>query len=82
VSMRKKKKKRKKVRMMHDLFGTEFLLFPFWYLDAKAGGGENLSTYVIYHFYSDLTCKTMIMYGLVVWTWFLKHLWCVLVRIL
>jgi hypothetical protein len=28
---------RKKMRMMSDLFGIEFLVFPFWCLDAKRG---------------------------------------------
>jgi hypothetical protein len=40
------------------LFGTVFLLFPFWCLHAK--GGEELSIYVFIHrFYLDLTCKTL-----------------------
>jgi hypothetical protein len=31
---------------------------------------------VVYHFYLDLACNTIIMYELVMWTWFLKLLWC------
>jgi hypothetical protein len=30
----------KKMRTMHDLFSTVFLLFPFWCLDVK--GGEEI----------------------------------------
>jgi hypothetical protein len=56
---------------MSDLFGFELLLFPFWCLDAK--GGEE-SIYLLCHSMSfiidsDLACKTIIMYELVVWTW-------------
>jgi hypothetical protein len=40
ASMRKKRKARKKMRAMSDLFDTVFILFPFWCLDAK--GGEEI----------------------------------------
>jgi hypothetical protein len=45
-------------------------------------GEKNLSTYGVDRFYLGLACKTIIMYVLAMWTWFLKQLWCVLVRIL
>jgi hypothetical protein len=61
-----------RVTMSDPLLRLELILFPFWCLDAK--GEKNLSTYVIYLFYSDLACKTIIMYVLVVWTWFLKNI--------
>jgi hypothetical protein len=47
---------------MSYLFGTEFLLFPFWCLDVK-GGEESfylvISIYVVHRFYLDLACKTL-----------------------
>jgi hypothetical protein len=54
------------------LFGTILLLFPFLFLDAKGGEGSiYLAIFVPFiAFYSDLACKTIIMYELVTWTWF------------
>jgi hypothetical protein len=70
VSMKKKRKARETTMMMSDLlFGTVFLFFPFWYLDAK--GGEEIYLPMLFTiFYLNLACKTIIMYQLVVWTWF------------
>jgi hypothetical protein len=45
-----------------------FLLFPFWCLNAK-GGEESIYLCCLSVFYSDLTCKTIIMYELVVSIW-------------
>jgi hypothetical protein len=52
-------------------FDTELLLFPFFGV-LMLKGENNLSIYVIFHFYLDLACKTIFWYVLVMWTRVLK----------
>jgi hypothetical protein len=73
ASTRTRRRAMTRMMMSDPLLRLELLLFSlFGVLMPK--GEKNLSIYVVYRFYSDLACKTIIMYVLVVWTWFLKNI--------
>jgi hypothetical protein len=72
VSTRKMRKVRAARTTTSDcFFDTKLLLFPFFGV-LMLKGENNLSIYVIFHFYLDLACKTIFWYVLVMWARVLK----------